>query len=144
MIQKIGNFKFAILFIALGVFSPHMTSNNSTTTLTLSKVEFSLFNRAEARDDNRNVNINRNKNKNTNINVNRNKNTNVNVNVNRDKRRPSPIGVLAGMAIGTVVAASAMSPSCTTVVVNNVRYRKCDNTYYQPQGSNYIVVKSPY
>ena len=48
------------------------------------------------------------------------------------------------MAIGTVVVASTMSPSCTTVIVNGNSYRKCDGTYFQQQGTNYIVVKSPY
>ena len=67
----------------------------------------------------------------------------MNVN-NNNKRGVRPIGVLAGMAIGATVAASAMSPSCTTVKVNGNVYKKCDGTYFQASGSNYVVVKSPY
>ncbi len=97
---------------------------------------------------NSNVNVNRNKNSNTNVNVNRNRNRNtnknVNVNVNNNRRGPRPLTVLAGMAIGTAVVASAMSPSCTTVIVNGNSYRQCDGTYFQQNGPDYIVVKSPY
>ncbi len=152
--------KFAVLAFALGFVSPYISITDSSS-LGLSGVNVSLLNMAEARDDNRNknknknknknsnknVNVNSNKNTNTNVNVNRNKNTNrnVNVNVNNNKHRgPRPLAILAGMAIGTAVVASAMSPSCTIVMVNGLSYKKCDGTYFQQSGTNYIVVKSPY
>jgi len=52
------------------------------------------------------------------------------------------------VAIGSIVAASTMPTTCTTVVANGVSYRRCDNTYYQPfyQGDTlvYKSVASPY
>jgi len=146
MIQKTLSFtKLATVTLAIGFISPTISVDNNH--------ELSILNTAQARDNNQNRNRNKNKNKNvnknknTNVNVNRNvnKNTNVNVNVNNNSRRGvRPIGVLAGMAIGATIAASAMSPSCTTVIVNGNSYKKCDGTYFQANGSNYVVVKSPY
>ena len=147
MNKTLGFAKFTAIAIALGFFSPTISIQNNSTTSATATLEFSILNTAQAdRNDNRNNNRNKNKNKNTNVNVNSNKNTNVNVNVNKknNKRGVSPLGVLAGVAIGTVIVASAMSPSCTTVIVNGNSYKKCDNTYYQTQGADYIVVKSPY
>ncbi len=155
--------KFITIAIALGFISPTITTQNSSESSTaISEVEFSILHTAQAREarkqnrnrnqnrnvnknKNKNVNVNSNTNKNTNVNVNRNQNRNVNVNVNNNRRRGvSPLAVLAGMAIGTAVVASAMSPSCTTVIVNGNSYRKCDGTYFQQSGPDYIVVKSPY
>lgn len=166
MTKTLSFAKFTAVAIALGFISPTITTHNNATSSTISEMEFSILSTSQAREvkkknrsknknTNTNTNINRNKNKNTNVNVNsnkntnvnvnRNKNTNVNVNVNNNKRRgPRPLGVLAGMAIGTVIVASAMSPSCTTVLVNGISYRQCDGTYYQQSGPDYIVVKSPY
>jgi len=138
--------KFAVLAFAFGFVSPSISVTDSAS-LGLSGVNVSLLNMAEARDDNRNKNrnVNRNVNKNRNVNVNRNVNKNVNVNVNHTNRNSvRPLAVLAGMAIGTAVVASAMSPSCTIVMVNGRSYKKCDGTYFQQSGANYIVVKSPY
>ena len=139
--------KLATVAFTLGFISP--TINNNSTISSISQIEFSIINSAEAREErnqNRNRNVNRNSNRNTNVNVNKNtnKNTNVNVNVNNNSRKPRPLGVLAGMAIGTAVVASAMSPSCTTVIVNGNSYKKCDGTYFRQNGANYVVVKSPY
>ncbi len=163
MTKTLSFAKFTAVAIALGFISPTITTHHNATSSTISEVEFSILSTAEAREDrkknrskNKNVNRNKNKNKNkntnsnknTNVNVNSNKNTNVNVNVNNNnnnrRRGPSTLAVLAGMAIGTVVVASAMSPSCTTVIVNGNSYRKCDGAYYQQSGPDYIVVKSPY
>ncbi len=168
MTKTLNFAKFTAVAIALGFISPTITTHHNATSSTISEVEFSILNTAEAREDrkknrsknknvnsnknknvnrnkNKNTNVNANSNKNTNVNVNSNKNTNVNVNVNNNRRRgPSTLAVLAGMAIGTVVVASAMSPSCTTVIVNGNSYRKCDGAYYQQSGPDYIVVKSPY
>ncbi|SFV57369.1 Similarity [hydrothermal vent metagenome] len=52
------------------------------------------------------------------------------------------------MAIGSVIAASTMPTTCTTVAVGGVSYRKCGSSYYQPfyEGDTlvYRVVSSPY
>ncbi|WP_415407942.1 hypothetical protein ACLHDG_05255 [Sulfurovum sp. CS9] len=119
-----------------------------------------------SRSSNRNRNTNRNKNTNRNVNknknVNRNVNKNVNVNVNNNRRyygghsrgyygyyRGAPLmAFTTGLIIGSVIAASTMPTTCTTVVANGISYRRCDNSYYQPfyEGDTlvYKVVNSPY
>jgi hypothetical protein len=114
---------------------------------------------------NHNTNINRNKNvnRNTNVNVNRNANVNVNRNVHVHggyhgggyyHDHDDGIGVggaiaigVAGMAVGSMITAAALPPSCSTVSVNGITYQQCGNTWYQPQYSgsqvNYIVVNPP-
>jgi hypothetical protein len=120
---------------------------------------------------NRSVNIDRNRGvnrrNNINRNVNINRNTNVNVNRNVNVRRgyydggrynyhdhDDGIGVgaaiaigVAGLAVGSLVTAAAMPPSCKMVAVNGLTYQRCGNTWYQPQyaGSqvNYVVVNPP-
>ena len=120
------------------------------------------------RNTNKNRNVNKNKNKNVNKNVNRNTNKNrnvnknVNVNVNNNRRyygghkrghygyyRGAPLmAFTTGLVIGSVIAASTMPSTCTTVVANGISYRRCDNSYYQPfyEGDTlvYKVVASPY
>ena len=114
---------------------------------------------------NTNVNHNRNVNRNTNVNVNRNANVNVNRNVNvhggyhggyhgNNYYHNDGIGVggaiaigVAGMAIGSMITAAALPPSCSTLSVNGMTYQQCGSTWYQPQYSgsqvNYIVVNPP-
>jgi hypothetical protein len=119
---------------------------------------------------NRNANFNRgshvnrrtNINRNANINVNRNTNVNVNRNVHVHRGyhgggyydHNDGIGVggaiaigVAGMAIGSMITAAALPPSCSTVSVNGITYQQCGSTWYQPQYSgsqvNYIVVNPP-
>jgi len=124
-----------------------------------------------SRNVNRNTNINRNANvnrktninRNTNVNVNRNANVHVNRNVNVNggyhgggycHNHHDGIGVggaiaigVAGMAIGSMITAAALPPSCSTVSVNGITYQQCGSTWYQPQYSgsqvNYIVVNPP-
>lgn len=56
-------------------------------------------------------------------------------------------GAIAGLVVGSIVAASSMPTSCTTVVIDNVSYRHCGDTWYQPYYSGtdvkYIVVEPP-
>ena len=115
---------------------------------------------------NRSANVNRNTNinRNANVNVNRNANVNVNRNVNVHgggyhgggyyHDHDDGIGVggaiaigVAGMAIGSMITAAALPPSCSTVSVNGITYQQCGSTWYQPQYSgsqvNYIVVNPP-
>ena len=141
------------------------------------EMSVSLFTQAEARrgggatrsrssnrsrNTNKNRNTNRNTNRNVNKNVNRNVNKNVNVNVNNNRRyygghsrgyygyyRGAPLmAFTTGLVIGSVIAASTMPSTCTTVVANGISYRRCDNSYYQPfyEGDTlvYKVVSSPY
>lgn len=53
----------------------------------------------------------------------------------------------AGLAIGSIVAASTMPKSCVTTVVGGTSYRRCGNDYYLPvyQGDTvaYKVVAPP-
>ena len=97
---------------------------------------------------------------NRNVNKNRNVNRNVNVNVNHNNRyygghgrygyyHGHPVLAFATVvAIGSIIAASTMPSTCTTVVVSGISYRRCDNAYYQPfyQGDTlvYKAVNSPY
>jgi len=114
---------------------------------------------------NRNANINRgshvnrrtNINRNANVNVNRNTNVNVNRNVNvhgGNYYHNDGIGVggaiaigVAGMAIGSMITAAALPPSCSMMSINGISYQQCGSTWYQPQYSgsqvNYIVVNPP-
>lgn len=112
-----------------------------------------------SRSTNKSRNTNRNKNVNRNTNVNRNVNRNVNVNVNNRYYGGHGRGygyyggapILAfttGLVLGSVIAASTMPSTCTTVVTNGISYRRCDNSYYQPfyEGDTlvYKSVASPY
>ncbi|WP_319524960.1 hypothetical protein [uncultured Desulfosarcina sp.] len=89
-----------------------------------------------------------------------NHNTNVNVNVNHGGPGPGGppphhhndgaaivAGAITGLAVGAIVAAASMPPSCVTVVVNNVSYRQCGSTWYQPYYAGtevqYVVVDPP-
>ncbi len=53
--------------------------------------------------------------------------------------------VATAVAVGTVVR--SVPPSCTSVMVGNVAYQQCGNTWYQPRyaGSevSYVVVNPP-
>ena len=59
-------------------------------------------------------------------------------------------GVVVGATaavVGSAIAASALPPSCSTVVVNGLAYQSCGGAWYQPQSSGsqvtYIVVNPP-
>ena len=163
--------KFLVITLTIGVFSPsiHIDTKNSKPQLKVSLLKQVEArgrkgnrggNRNANRNVNRNTNRNRNVNRNTNRNVNVNRNVNRNVNVNVNHRhyggvrsyghyRGRPIlAFTAGLAVGSIVAAASMPSSCTTVVTNNVTYRRCGNSYYQPfyEGDTvvYKVVASPY
>ena len=108
------------------------------------------------RSSNRNRNVNRNSNRNSNRNVNRNVNRNINVNHyggvhhrHYGHYHGHPIlRFTTAVAIGSMIAAATMPTTCTTVIANNITYKKCSNSYYQPfyQGDTlvYKVVVSPY
>lgn len=166
--------KFAVVAVAIGLFSPSVSvkpevkSSHGYAAAPM-QIDVTLFNTAEAkrsrnkntnrnRNTNKNRNSNKNVNRNVNKNVNRNVNKNVNVNVNhRNNRyygRPGyyggkPLAVFTtGLIIGSMVSASSMPSTCTTVITNGISYRRCDNSYYQPYYEGdvlaYKVVSSPY
>lgn len=58
------------------------------------------------------------------------------------------VAFTAGLVIGSIIASSTMPTTCTTVTVNGISYRRCNNTYYRPyyNGNDlvYEVVSSPY
>ncbi|MEN8214255.1 MAG: DUF6515 family protein [Pseudomonadota bacterium] len=115
---------------------------------------------------NRNVNKNRNVNRNTNVNRNRNvnvsdrRNVNINKNVNIDVdhrhggyygRNYHPVATAAAVTATAAVVGSiiySLPSNCQTIVTNNVSYRQCGSTWYQPRYSggstSYVVVNSPY
>lgn len=168
--------KFTVAAAMIGFFSPSVSvktstpSGNSFTAVPM-EISVSLFTQAEARRGGggarrggakQSRSSNRNRNTNKNVNVNRNVNKNVNVNVNHNTRyygghhrgyygyyRGAPLmAFTTGLIIGSVIAASTMPTTCTTVIANGVSYRRCDNAYYQPfyEGDTlvYKVVTSPY
>ena len=116
--------------------------------------------RADARTNNvRNTsvnNVNRNTNvSNTNVNVNR----NVNVNVDVDNHHGCcgwdndyhPIATAAAVT-ATVAVTSAIigsmvphpPPGCVPVNYGGLVYQQCGGTWYQPQGTQFVVVNPPY
>ncbi|MCE4546046.1 MULTISPECIES: hypothetical protein [unclassified Caballeronia] len=104
--------------------------------------------RADARTRNvRNTSVN---------NVNRNTNINRNVNVNVDHRggwdddyHPVATAAAVTAAVGVTSAivgsiVNSVPPNCAPVNYGGMIYQRCGSTWYQPQGSQYIVVNAPY
>lgn len=58
------------------------------------------------------------------------------------------VAFTAGLVIGSIVASSSMPRTCTTVMVNGISYRRCDNMYYRPSYNGdmlvYEAVSAPY
>jgi hypothetical protein len=97
--------------------------------------------RADVRtNDVRNTSVN-------NVNVSRNVNVNVEGCSGRCGGWDHPVAaaaVVAGTAaaIGSMVA--TVPPSCVPVDYGGMIYQQCGNTWYAPQGSQYVVVNPPY
>jgi len=168
--------KFTVVAGMIGLFSPSVSVNQSNLLTSDSynfaslDVSVSLLNTAEARGrTQRSVNRGGNRarprpstrpvNRDVNRNINRNVNRNVNVNVNHryyggyghgyGYYHGNPVlAFTTGLVIGSIIAASTMPKSCTTVMVGGVSYRQCGSSYYMPvyQGDTlvYKVVASPY
>jgi len=161
--------KFTVVAVMIGLFSPSVNVKTNGFTAMPIAMNISLFKQAEARrgggahrGGNRSRNVNRNSNRNVNVNRNVNRNTNVNVNVNHNRRyyggyprghygyyRGAPLmAFTTALVIGSVIAASTMPTTCTTVVTGGISYRRCGSSYYQPfyEGNTlvYKVVVSPY
>ena len=55
--------------------------------------------------------------------------------------------VSAGVAVTSAVVGSlvrSVPPSCVPVNYGGMVYQQCGSTWYQPQGSQYVVVNPPY
>ena len=99
--------------------------------------------RADVRtNDVRNTSVN-------NVNVDR----NVNVNVDRggwdNVNHPVAAAVVVGAAVGVTAAAvgsmvSTVPPGCVPVNYGYTVYQQCGSAWYEPQGSQYVVVNPPY
>ena len=110
--------------------------------------------RADARTKNVRSTSTNNVNTNRNTNVNASRNTNVNVNVNNNGGWDNDYHPVAGaMAVGAAVAVTAaiigstvatVPPGCVPVNYGGMVYQQCGGTWYQPQGSQFIVVNPPY
>ena len=105
----------------------------------------------------RSTSVNNTSNRNTNINANK----NVNVNVNNNNRGGCcnngwdndyhPIATAAAVT-ATVAVTSAVIGSmvrtvpagCVPVNYGGYIYQQCGSTWYQPQGSQYVVINPPY
>ena len=84
--------------------------------------------------------------------------SNKNVNVNVDHRhggyydrRYNPVATAAAVTATAIVVGSivnSLPSNCTTMVTNNISYRQCGSTWYEPRYSggstSYVVVNSPY
>jgi len=93
---------------------------------------------------------------NVNNNVNVNKNVNVNVDANRgccngwdNDYHPiaTAAAVTATVAVTSAIVGSIVSappPGCVPVNYGGMIYQQCGATWYQPQGTQFIVVNPPY
>ena len=104
----------------------------------------------------RSTSVNNVNNRNTNINANK----NVNVNVDRNRggccgggwdNDYHPVATAAAVTATVAVTAAVVGSMVRTVPANCVAvnyggmiYQQCGNTWYQPQGSQYVVINPPY
>lgn len=110
--------------------------------------------RADARTNNVRSTSTNNVNTNRNTNVNASRNTNVNVNVNNNGGWDNDYHPVAGaMAVGAAVAVTSavigsmvatVPAGCVPVNYGGMVYQQCGSAWYQPQGSQYVVVNPPY
>jgi hypothetical protein len=103
---------------------------------------------------NRNTNVNNTNVNNSNVNVNRNTTVNVNTNNGCCGGWDNDYHPVAGaMAVGAAVAVTSavigsmvpsVPPSCVPVNYGGMVYQQCGGTWYQSQGSQFVVVNPPY
>ena len=100
----------------------------------------------------RSTSVNNVSNRNTNINANR------NVNVNVDNHRGGgwdndyhPVATAAAVTATVAVTAAVVGSmvrtvpaGCVPVNYGGMIYQQCGSTWYQPQGTQYIVINPPY
>ena len=104
----------------------------------------------------RSTSVNNVSNRNTNINAN--KNVNVNVNNNRGgccnngwDNDYHPVATAAAVTAAVVVTSAVVGSMVNTVPAGCVPvnyggyiYQQCGSTWYQPQGTQYVVINPPY
>ena len=104
----------------------------------------------------RSTSVNNTSNRNTNINAN--KNVNVNVNNNRGgccnngwDNNYHPVATAAAVTAAVVVTSAVVGSMVNTVPAGCVPvnyggyiYQQCGSTWYQPQGTQYVVINPPY
>jgi hypothetical protein len=114
--------------------------------------------RADARTNNvRATSVNNVNNTNVNRNVNVNKNVNVNVNTNNGcchngwDNDYHPVATAAAVTATVAVTAAVVGSmvhsvpaGCVPVNYGGMVYQQCGGTWYQPQGTQFIVVNAPY
>jgi hypothetical protein len=117
--------------------------NNSRTDVRANNVRSNSVNSVN------NVNVNRN------VNINSNRNVNVNVDNhggccgwdNDYHPVATAAAVTATVAVTSAVVGSivrSVPPNCAPVNYGGMVYQQCGGTWYQPQGSQYVVVNAPY
>jgi hypothetical protein len=91
-----------------------------------------------------------------NVNVNANKNVNVNVNANNNRGGgwdndyhpiATAVAVTAAVAVTSAVIGSmvrTVPAGCVPVNYRGMIYQQCGSTWYQPQGSQFVVIGAPY
>ncbi|MGO4330488.1 hypothetical protein AB4Z48_03360 [Cupriavidus sp. 2TAF22] len=112
---------------------------------------------ADARtNDVRSTSVNNVNNVNRNVNVNASKNVNVNVEGggcchggwdNDYHPVATAAAVTATVAVTAAVVGSmvrTVPPGCVPVNYGGMVYQQCGNTWYQPQGGQYVVISPPY
>lgn len=107
--------------------------------------------KADARTNNVRSSSTNNVNSNTNVNVNRNTNVTVNNNGGGWDNDYHPVG--RAVAVGAAVAVTAavvgsmvntVPAGCVPVNYGGMVYQQCGGAWYQPQGTQYVVVNPPY
>jgi len=102
-------------------------------------------------NDVRSTSVNNVNNRNVNVNANR------NVNVNVDNHRGGwdndyhPVATAAAVTAAAVVTSAVVGSmvrtvpaGCVPVNYGGMIYQQCGSTWYQPQGSQYVVINPPY
>lgn len=111
--------------------------------------------RVDARANNVRSNSVNSVNANRNVNINSNRNVNVNVDNhggccgwdNDYHPVATAAAVTATVAVTSAVVGSmvrSVPPNCAPVNYGGMVYQQCGGTWYQPQGSQYVVVNPPY
>jgi hypothetical protein len=98
----------------------------------------------------RSTSVNNVSNRNVNVNANRNVNVNVNNNGGWDNDYhpvATAVAVTAAVAVTSAVIGSmvrTVPAGCVPVNYRGMIYQQCGSTWYQPQGSQYVVIVAPY
>jgi len=158
-----GLTKFAVLTLMLGIFSPSVTTDHvqvkqsptAFTNIFEYSFTFTLLKSAEARPIHRQTRrVSRRTSRRTSRRVNYRHNAgryyggghhHVHHHHGHHHHGAPILAFAGGLAIGSIIAASTMPSSCTTVSVGGVAYRRCNNEYYQPfyQGDTLVYKRVP-